>query len=112
MRNRTKQEDAVMISWISGSRRANSARAAAWLIFLATAAPWAAYGGNGGLTSLKAVAVPRPSNLGTFVKDQNACVPLGKTFFSDLPMITPGMVSYGTFNFAGGADQRSKKTLH
>src|SRR5947199_5516697 len=115
MRNRTKQEDAVMISWISVSRRermAHPARTAAWLIFLASAAPWTAYGANGGLTSLKAVAVPVPSNLGTVVKDRNACGQLGKAFFWDMQAASDGAVSCGTCHFAGGVDQRSKNTLH
>src|SRR5437867_6994325 len=101
-----------MVSWFSVSRRASSARAVAWLIFLATAAPWAAYGANGGLTSLKAVAVPVPSNLGTFVKDRNARVQLGKAFFCDIQAASDGLVSCGTCHFAGGADPRSKNTLH
>ena len=104
-----------MISWISVSRRermAHPARTAAWLIFLASAAPWTAYGANGGLTSLKAVAVPVPSNLGTVVKDQNACVQLGKAFFWDMQAASDGLVSCGTCHFAGGADGRIHNTLH
>ena len=62
--------------------------------------------------SLKRVAVPVPSNLGTFVKDQNACVQLGKAFFWDMQAASDGAVSCGTCHFAGGADQRSKNTLH
>src|SRR2546429_36605 len=57
MRNlRTKREDVVMISWFSVSRKgrvAHPARAVAGVIFLATTAPWAAYGANGGLMSLQ-----------------------------------------------------------
>ncbi|TMA44226.1 MAG: cytochrome C peroxidase [Deltaproteobacteria bacterium] len=116
MRNlRTKREDVVMISWFSVSRRgrvAHPARTVAWVIFLATTAPWPAYAANGGLMSLKKVAVPEPSNLGTVVKDRNACVQLGKAFFWDMQAASDGAVSCGTCHFAGGADQRSKNTLH
>ena len=116
MRNlRTKREDVVMISWFSVSRKgrvAHPARAVAGVIFLAIAAPWAAYGANGGLMSLKKVAVPEPSNLGTVVKDRNACVQLGKAFFWDMQAASDGAVSCGTCHFAGGVDQRSKNTLH
>ncbi|TMA49481.1 MAG: cytochrome C peroxidase, partial [Deltaproteobacteria bacterium] len=93
-------------------RRARTARAAAWLMVLATAAPWAAYGANGGLMSLKRVAVPEPSNLGSFVKDRTACVQLGKAFFWDMQAASDGVVACGTCHFAGGVDQRSKNTLH
>src|SRR5437870_4234434 len=116
MRNlRTKREDVVMISWFSASRTgrvAHPARAVAGLIFLATTAPWAAYGANGGLMSLKKVAAPEPSNLGCFVKDRNACVQLGKAFFWDMQAASDGAVSCGTCHFAAGVDQRSKNTLH
>ena len=104
-----------MISWFSVSRKgrvAHPARAVAGVIFLATTAPWAAYGANGGLMSLKKVAAPEPSNLGTVVKDRNACVQLGKAFFWDMQAASDGAVSCGTCHFAGGADQRSKNTLH
>ena len=104
-----------MISWSSVTRRerrARTARAAAWLMVLATAAPWAAYGANGGLMSLKRVPVPEPSNLGSFVKDRTACVQLGKAFFWDMQAASDGAVSCGTCHFAGGVDQRSKNTLH
>src|SRR3989475_3734477 len=116
MRNlRTKREDVVMISWFSVSRKgrvAHPARAVAGVIFLATTAPWAAYGASGGLMSLKRVAAPEPSNLGTVVKDRNACVQLGKAFFWDMRAASDGLVSCGTCHFAAAVDQRSKNTLH
>ena len=62
--------------------------------------------------SLARVATPEPSNLGSFVKDRNACVQLGKAFFWDMQAASDGLVSCGTCHFAGGADQRSKNTLH
>src|SRR5437867_2117107 len=67
---------------------------------------------QGGLMSLKRVAVPEPSNLGSVVKDRNACIQLGKAFFWDVQAASDGLVSCGTCHFAGGADQRSKNTLH
>jgi cytochrome c peroxidase len=74
----------------------------------------AAQGGNaqGGVLSLKRVAAPEPSNLGSVVKDRNACIQLGKAFFWDMQAASDGAVSCGTCHFAGGADQRSKNTLH
>src|SRR5262245_53533022 len=104
----TKQEDAVMVSWLSVSRRER--RAAAWLIFLASAAPWAAYGA--GPISLKTVPAPVPTNLATVVKDPSACVQLGKAFFWDVQAASDGLVSCGTCHFVGGADGRIRNTLH
>src|SRR2546428_13756293 len=111
---RTKQEDAVMNSWSSvmrRERRSRTARATAWLMFLATAAPWAAYAGNGGLMSLKRVAAPEPSNLGTVVKDRNACVQLGKAFFLGMQAASDGLGSCGTRHLAGAGDPPREQQL-
>src|SRR5262245_34428899 len=112
----TKQEDAVMVSWSSFSRRRQATRiigVTASLIFLANVSPWSAYGAAAGTpVSLKGVPAPVPSNLGTVVKDQNACVQLGKAFFWDAQAASDGLTSCGTCHFAGGADTRIKNPLH
>src|SRR5207249_11379370 len=75
-------------------------------------APREGRAGNGRLRTLKRVAVPGPRSLGTFVKEQNACVRPGKAFSWDMQAAGDGAVAGGTCHFAAGVDQRSKNTLH
>jgi len=86
-----------MVSWSSFSWRLQAARiigVTAGLIFLANVSPWSAYGAAAGTpVSLKQVPAPVPSNLGSVVKDQNACVQLGKAFFWDVQAASDGLTS-------------------
>src|SRR2546425_8918991 len=47
-------------------------------------------GGGNGLASLKTVAVPRPTNLARFIKDEKAAIALGKALFWDQQGFTKG----------------------
>src|SRR5262249_9597180 len=113
---RPKEEDAVMVSWSSFSWRRQAARiigVTAGLIFLANVSPWSAHGAAAGIPgSLAQVPAPVPSNLGSVVKDQNACVQLGKAFFWDVQAASDGLTSCGTCHFSAGADGRIKNQLH
>src|SRR3989454_9248687 len=67
-------------------------------------------GGGNGLASLKTVAVPRPTNLARFIKDEQAAIALGKALFWDQQVGSDGQ-SCGSCHFHAGADNRSKNQL-
>src|SRR5438445_5154417 len=67
-------------------------------------------GGGNGLTSLKTVAVPRPTNLARFIKDEQAAIALGKALFWDQQVGSDGQ-SCASCHFHAGADSRSKNQL-
>ena len=67
-------------------------------------------GGGNGLTSLKTVAVPRPTNLARFIKDEKAAIALGKALFWDQQVGSDGQ-SCASCHFHAGADSRSKNQL-
>ncbi len=58
------------------------------------------------LRSLKAVATPVPPQLGTFVRDQEALVQLGKALFWDMQTGSDGRTACATCHFHAGADHR------
>lgn len=60
---------------------------------------------------LRQVAVPTPTNLGDFVKDNQAAIALGKAFFWDMQIGSDGKTACGTCHFRAGADPRSKNQL-
>src|SRR3989442_50487 len=67
-------------------------------------------GGGNGLASLKTVAIPRPTNLARFVKDEQAAIALGKALFWDQQVGSDGQ-SCASCHFHAGADSRSKNQL-
>jgi cytochrome c peroxidase len=60
---------------------------------------------------LRAVAVPRPPNLGDFVKNEAAAIALGKALFWDMQTGSDGKTACATCHFRAGADPRSKNQL-
>lgn len=61
--------------------------------------------------SLKDVAIPKPDNLGEFVKDENALRVLGKSLFWDVNIGSDNKTSCATCHFHAGADNRSKNQI-
>ncbi|MDJ0675891.1 MAG: cytochrome c peroxidase [Calothrix sp. MO_167.B42] len=62
--------------------------------------------------SLKDVAIPKPDNLGEFVKDETALTKLGKAFFWDVNIGSDNKTSCATCHFHAGADNRSKNQIN
>ena len=60
---------------------------------------------------LRAVAVPRPSNLADFVKDEAMAIALGKALFWDMQVGSDGVQACASCHFRAGADPRSKNQL-
>ena len=83
------------------------------LVFGALA--WGQGGGGGGsgpqLVSLKQVAIPQPTNLAVYVKDQSALVALGKALFWDTQVGSDGQTACASCHFHAGADHRVKNIL-
>ncbi|HYO57404.1 cytochrome-c peroxidase [Archangium sp.] len=60
---------------------------------------------------LRAVPVPKPPNLGDFVKDEQAAIALGKALFWDMQVGSDGQTACASCHFRAGADPRSKNQL-
>ena len=60
--------------------------------------------------SLKTVAVPIPSDIGLYIKDQRAAIALGKAFFWEQQAGSDGMAC-ASCHFHAGADRRTKHQL-
>ena len=69
-------------------------------------------GFGGGLESLKKIAVPKPTNLADYVKDEAAAVRLGKALFWDMQAGGDGQQSCASCHSAAGADNRTRNTLN
>ncbi|MGP1371539.1 MAG: cytochrome-c peroxidase [Almyronema sp.] len=63
------------------------------------------------LRPLSSVPVPKPSNLSTFVKDEEALVRLGKALFWDIQIGSDGKTSCASCHFHAGVDNRSRNQL-
>jgi cytochrome c peroxidase len=64
------------------------------------------------IVPLDTVPVPRPQNLGQFIKDKTAGVALGKALFWDMQVGSDGVTSCASCHFNAGADSRSKNQLN
>jgi len=64
------------------------------------------------IVPLNTVPVPKPQNLGQFVKNNRAGIVLGKALFWDMQVGSDGKTACATCHFAAGADSRSKNQLN
>jgi cytochrome c peroxidase len=60
---------------------------------------------------LRAIAIPAPSNLGEFVKDNAMAIALGKALFWDMQVGSDGIQACASCHFRAGADPRSKNQV-
>ncbi|HKO69287.1 MAG TPA: cytochrome c peroxidase [Burkholderiaceae bacterium] len=67
---------------------------------------------NPGPGSLKRIAVPEPTDLGSYVRDRSAAIVLGKALFWDMQVGSDGIVACATCHFRAGADPRSVNQLN
>ncbi|WP_414587388.1 cytochrome-c peroxidase [Scytonema sp. PCC 10023] len=64
-----------------------------------------------GPPALSNIEVPKPKNLGDFVKDEKAAIALGKSLFWDMQLGSDGIQSCASCHFHAGADSRSKNQI-
>lgn len=62
---------------------------------------------NAGPGTLKEIPVPEPTNLGTYVRNRNVAIALGKAFFWDMQVGSDGVQACASCHFRAGADPRS-----
>jgi cytochrome c peroxidase len=82
------------------------------MVLLATAGSSARAAGGNSLAPLSSVAVPSPSNLNQFVRDNVSAVKLGKALFWDMQAGSDGRQACATCHFNAGADNRSRNQLN
>ena len=58
------------------------------------------------------VPIPKPANLGEYVRDERAAVALGKSLFWDMQLGSDGVQSCASCHFQAGADNRSKNQIN
>jgi cytochrome c peroxidase len=64
------------------------------------------------VASLKTAAIPRPANLGVFVKDEEAAIRLGKALFWDMQVGSDAVQACASCHFHAGADNRLRNQLN
>jgi cytochrome c peroxidase len=63
-------------------------------------------------TSLNALPVPEPPNLGDFVVDKQAAIALGKALFWDMQASSDNLMACASCHFHAGADNRLKNQMN
>ena len=61
---------------------------------------------------MKAIPVPEPTNLGTYVRNRTAAIALGKALFWDMQVGSDGVQACASCHFRAGADPRSINQLN
>jgi cytochrome c peroxidase len=61
--------------------------------------------------SLKSITVPRPPDLGRYVRDEQALVVLGKALFWDVQLSSDNQIACASCHFHAGADHRRQNQL-
>src|SRR5262249_28376565 len=67
---------------------------------------------NPGPGTLKGIPIPDPTDLGTYVRDRNVAIVLGKAFFWDMQVGSDGVQACASCHFRAGADPRSINQLN
>jgi cytochrome c peroxidase len=91
--------------------RTTCARWSARLVMGCLGAILGAGGAAAQVPSLSSIPVPRPANLGEFIRDEQAAKVLGKALFWDMQVGSDGVQACGTCHFRAGADPRSKNQV-
>src|SRR5687768_949499 len=80
-------------------------------LLLAAGAMFDARTATGQVPPLSALPIPRPSNLGDYVRDEKAAEVLGKALFWDMQVGSDGVQACATCHFRAGADPRAKNQV-
>src|SRR5688500_6910380 len=80
-------------------------------LLLAAGAMFDARTASGQVPPLSALSIPRPSNLGDYVRDEKAAEVLGKALFWDMQVGSDGVQACATCHFRAGADPRAKNQV-
>jgi len=78
------------------------------MLLIALATP---NGQGQGLGPLGSVAVPKPTNLSKYVRDETALILLGKALFWDVQVSSDGRLACASCHFHAGADHRAQNQL-
>ncbi len=81
------------------------------LLLAAAGAMFDARTAAGQVPPLSALSIPRPPNLGDFVRDEKAAEVLGKALFWDMQVGSDGVQACATCHFRAGADPRAKNQV-
>lgn len=114
----------IIALWVTGmlgglkaiaSKLSRSMKKSATVAALVTAAILAGHTVSAQVTPidpLSKVPVPKPANLGDYVRDERAAVALGKSLFWDMQLGSDGVQSCASCHFHAGADSRTKNQLN
>src|SRR5687767_2152571 len=80
-------------------------------LLLAAGAMFDARTASGQVPPLSALSIPRPSNLGDYVRDEKAAEVLGKALFWDMQVGSDGVQACASCHFRAGADPRSRNQV-
>jgi cytochrome c peroxidase len=91
--------------------RTRRARLCAALFLVSSSAILGAGGVTAQVLPLSSIAVPKPSNLGEYIRDEKAAIVLGKALFWDMQVGGDNVQACGTCHFRAGADPRNKNQI-
>nr|WP_233154038.1 cytochrome c peroxidase [Scytonema sp. HK-05] len=99
---------ASKLSWSTKIKRGTTIAA---LVMAAILAGHSVSAQVNGPLPLSQIEVPKPKNLGDFVKDEKAAIALGKSLFWDMQLGSDGIQSCASCHFHAGVDNRSKNQI-
>jgi cytochrome c peroxidase len=125
LRSRFLKRIEIIVLWVTGmlggwkqlaSKLSKSMKKSATVAALVTAAILAGHTVSAqvapNVDPLSKVPVPKPANLGDYVKDEKAAIALGKSLFWDMQLGSDGIQSCASCHFHAGADNRSKNQIN